>query len=134
MSGEDVTGLALKAFSFTKNLYKQGKNAVLNVGDIEAKTKEATNRKFLLPPFPPNWSQIRKTRRPRSPELTAGGGGSPTFVRIHLASSTLGVPLVLVIGRLKSRWVDGHISAKFLKIARGVPRVSHGVCQELAAA
>jgi len=74
MSGEDVTGLALKAFSFTKNLYKQGKNAVLNVGDIEAKTKEATNRKFLLPPFPPNWSQIRKTRRPRSPELTAGGG------------------------------------------------------------
>ena len=75
MSGEDVTGLALKAFSFTKNLYKQGKNAVLNVGDIEAKTKEATNRKSLFAALPAKlFSHLDAAWCPRSPERTARGG------------------------------------------------------------
>ncbi|EKX45091.1 hypothetical protein GUITHDRAFT_152842, partial [Guillardia theta CCMP2712] len=40
---DSLTGLALKAASAGKGLYKHGKNAVLNTSDIVVKVKEATN-------------------------------------------------------------------------------------------
>mmetsp|Transcript_6766 Transcript_6766/g.21160 ORF Transcript_6766/g.21160 Transcript_6766/m.21160 type:complete len:113 (+) Transcript_6766:42-380(+) len=36
-------GLALRAFSFGKGVYKKSKNAVLKISEIEAKVKNATN-------------------------------------------------------------------------------------------
>ncbi|KAJ1473403.1 hypothetical protein T484DRAFT_2025318, partial [Baffinella frigidus] len=69
MSGEDVTGLALKAFSFTKNLYKQGKNAVLNVGDIEAKVKEATNSEAWGPSGTLQYEITQATTDPEAKQI-----------------------------------------------------------------
>eukprot|EP00960_Hanusia_phi_P022129 655496-Hanusia_phi.AAC.3 len=40
---DSITGLALKAASAGKGLYKHGKNAVLNTSEIVVKVKEATN-------------------------------------------------------------------------------------------
>eukprot|EP00284_Hemiselmis_tepida_P007054 CAMPEP_0174918754 /NCGR_PEP_ID=MMETSP1355-20121228/3266_1 /TAXON_ID=464990 /ORGANISM="Hemiselmis tepida, Strain CCMP443" /LENGTH=166 /DNA_ID=CAMNT_0016163945 /DNA_START=12 /DNA_END=509 /DNA_ORIENTATION=+ len=39
----DVNGLALKAMSLGKDLFRKGKNVVLNVSDMESKVRDATS-------------------------------------------------------------------------------------------
>jgi len=76
---DDLSGIALQAFSYGKKLYKQGKNAVLNVGDIEHKVKEATNRSPACPATAPVSQTTAKPRAALCRQLSSRGGNTRGF-------------------------------------------------------